>query len=114
MADWALMSLQLRGKARRFVQASLSRQDHDALLARRRGECKRCGGCCKLAFRCPFLRTDAEGQTSCRIYGLRFAQCRLFPLHAADLRELRGECGFRFQAEPAMAANPTSAEPVPE
>lgn len=114
MADWGLRFLQLRGKVRRFVQASLLRQDHEALLARRRGECKRCGGCCRLAFRCPFLRTDAEGQTSCRIYGLRFTQCRLFPLHAADLLELRGECGFSFEGESAVPAPTTRAAPVPE
>jgi hypothetical protein len=112
MTDWALTLLQLRGKGRRFVQASLSRQDHDALLARRRGECKRCGGCCKLAFRCPFLRTDGEGKASCRIYGLRFAQCRLFPLHAVDLREVPGQCGYRFEAEPARLANATLTRPA--
>ena len=57
------------------------RQDTDALLSRRQGECNRCGACCKILFRCPFLGTDADGQYTCRIYEKRFAQCRLFPLH---------------------------------
>ena len=39
MADWTLMTLQLRGKTRRFVQSSLLRQDLGPLLAKRKGEC---------------------------------------------------------------------------
>ena len=50
---------------------------------------------------CPFLGTDAEGQYTCRIYDKRFAQCRLYPLHAADLRELEGQCSYTFEAEPS-------------
>ncbi len=102
MADWTLIGLQVRGKTRRFLQAKLVRQDTQALLARRRGECNRCGACCKILFRCPFLGTDGDGQYSCRIYEKRFAQCRLFPLHAADLRELAGECSYTFEAEPSL------------
>jgi Fe-S-cluster containining protein len=104
MADWTLMKLQLRGKTRRFVQAKLSRQDNESLLSKRHGECNRCGACCKILFRCPFLGTDAEGQYTCRIYEKRFAQCRLFPLHAADLLELEEKCSYTFEAEPAPEA----------
>jgi hypothetical protein len=110
MADWALMTLQLRGKARRFVQATLTREDTDALLARRQGECNRCGACCKILFKCPFLGTDAEGQYTCRIYEHRFSQCRLYPLHAADLVELQGQCSYTFEAEPSRPG----MRPVPE
>lgn len=109
MPDWTLITLQLRGKARRFVQAKLVRQDHEALLASRRGECNRCGACCKILFRCPFLGTDAEGQYTCRIYEKRFAQCRLFPLHAADLRELREQCSYTFETAPSREALPEPA-----
>jgi uncharacterized protein len=101
MADWTLVTLQLRGKTRRFVQSSLLRQDTDALLARRHGECNRCGACCKILFRCPFLGTDAEGQYTCRIYEKRFAQCRLYPLHTKDLLELQGQCTYTFEPEPS-------------
>ena len=107
MGDWALVGLQLRGKVRRFVQAKLLEQDSEALLSRRRGECNRCGACCKILFRCPFLGTDADGQYTCRIYDKRFAQCRLFPLHAQDLAELGGECSYTFDPEPSFA------EPAP-
>jgi Fe-S-cluster containining protein len=116
MADWTLMTLQLRGKARRFVQASLMRQETDALLARRGGECNRCGECCKILFKCPFLGTDAEGQYTCRIYEMRFAQCRLFPIRMADLRELKGQCSYTFDARPVPAREvqrrPRPAQPV--
>jgi len=102
MADWALVGLQARGKVRRFLQAKVLREDTQPLLARRKGECNRCGACCKILFRCPFLGTDAEGQYTCRIYDKRFAQCRLFPLHAEDLRELGEQCSYTFDAEPAL------------
>ena len=110
MADWTLVALQLRGKTRRFVQASLLRQDPEPLLAKRRGECNRCGACCKILFRCPFLGTDADGQYTCRIYEKRFAQCRLYPLHAADLLELEGQCSYTFETEPSR---PVPARPEP-
>ncbi|HXB55514.1 MAG TPA: hypothetical protein VN461_12060 [Vicinamibacteria bacterium] len=110
MADWALMSLQVRGKVRRFIQASVLKEDTSALLARRKGECNRCGACCKILFQCPFLGTDAEGQYTCRIYEKRFAQCRLFPLHAQDLRELGEQCSYTFEAE---AEPGPSAAPAP-
>ena len=112
MAEWTLMTLQLRGKARRFVQATLARQDTDALVAKRHGECNRCGACCKILFKCPFLGTDAEGQYTCRIYEKRFAQCRLYPLRAADLRELEGQCSYTFAAESASAEAALAARPA--
>ena len=108
MADWALVTLQVRGKLRRFVQANLLKEDPEALLAKRRGECNRCGACCKILFRCPFLATDAEGQYVCRIYEKRFAQCRLFPLHARDLLELGEQCSYTFEEQPEpVAKTPT-------
>ena len=108
VADLALKSVQLRGKLRRFVQAKLIVQDTEALLSRRRGDCNRCGACCKILFRCPFLATDAEGQYVCRIYEKRFAQCRLFPLHPGDLREVEG-CSYTFAEEPAAVPSQATA-----
>jgi Fe-S-cluster containining protein len=111
MADWKLATLQLRGKARRFVQSTVLREDTDPLLAKRQGDCNRCGACCKILFCCPFLGTDDEGQYTCRIYKMRFSQCRLFPLRATDVRELREECSYTFEAEPLRPA--PNAEPEP-
>jgi Fe-S-cluster containining protein len=114
MADWTLVTLQLKGKTRRFVQSTLLRQDAEPLLAKRRGDCNRCGACCKILFRCPFLGTDSDGQYTCRIYDKRFAQCRLYPLHAADLRELEGQCSYTFEAEPSRPATAGVPEPALE
>lgn len=110
MADLALKALQFKGKVRRFIQVNLNRQDTAAWLERRQGECNRCGECCKLVFRCPFLATDAEGNFACRIYEQRFTQCRLFPLHAADLREV-SQCSYSFT--PAPTPVPALAFPDP-
>ena len=112
MADLALKALQLRGKVRRFIQAKLIRQDNDALLAKRQGECTRCGACCKILFRCPFLGTDAEGQYTCTIYEKRFAQCRLFPLHARDLLDLEEECSYTFDDDAGAVQGKSSAPPA--
>ena len=112
MSDIALKTVQLKGKVRRFIQAKVLNQDTDALLSKRQGDCNRCGACCKILFRCPFLGTDSEGQYTCQIYEKRFAQCRLFPLHAADLLEVE-ECSYTFDAEPTAviaARTPAPAE----
>jgi Fe-S-cluster containining protein len=62
---------------------------------RRRGECRRCGTCCRVFAKCTFL----SGNT-CRIYGIRFDQCRAFPIDTSDIelvRDMGGECGFWFE-----------------
>jgi Fe-S-cluster containining protein len=100
MTDLALLTLQARGKIRRFLQAKILKEDTAPLLAKRKGECNRCGACCKIVFRCPFLGTDNEGQYICRIYEKRFEQCRLFPLHPQDLREVE-ECSYTFEDAPS-------------
>ncbi len=111
MANVTLMALQARGKVRRFIEAKLLSEDTEALLAQRKGECNRCGACCKILFRCPFLGTDAGGHYTCKIYEHRFEQCRLFPLHARDLLELEEQCSYTFEAEEATAAAPLAAPP---
>lgn len=100
--------LQLRGKVRRFVQSNTG-ADTDAMLARREGECNRCGACCKILFRCPFLATDAEGQYTCRIYKYRFDQCRMYPLQARDMLEVE-ECSYSFLPDPQPLDRPATAE----
>lgn len=108
MVDVQLKAIQLKGKLRRFVQSSVLREDTQPLLAKRQGECNRCGACCKILFRCPFLGTDADGQYTCKIYQHRFAQCRLYPLRPEDLREVE-QCSYTFVAEPAAEPGPAPA-----
>jgi len=61
----------------------------------RNGDCKRCGNCCKIWFRCPFLIETDEG-AACKIYSSRPMVCRVFPLMKRDLEEVRFRCGFKF------------------
>ena len=65
-----------------------------------RGECNRCGACCEILFKCPFLKKHRDGTTSCGIYKDRPSQCRLFPLDRRDLQEVRGTCSFYFIEKP--------------
>ncbi len=89
------------GKARRFAYNHLRHNYVDTRLALRRGDCARCGACCKLLFKCPFLADLPDGNTYCRIHAGRPGNCRLFPLDKADLKDrdlLRPDqpCGYWF------------------
>lgn len=86
---------QAAGKIRRFYKSTFRHREARRSIVLRRGECNRCGRCCKILFRCPFLREESETY-SCRIYGHHFTACKLFPIEPADLAELDGECTFYF------------------
>jgi hypothetical protein len=61
----------------------------------RRGECNRCGECCKLPYPCPFLRYDDSGLSSCAVYHFRPPSCRKYPRAASE--NLTPEvCGYYF------------------
>jgi hypothetical protein len=61
----------------------------------RRGECIRCGACCKLPNYCPWLRFDAEGKSMCIIYPIRPLNCRKYPRTPSE--HLTGpSCGHFF------------------
>ncbi len=100
------------GKVRRWFNHT-TRPDHvDRRLRRRRGECVRCGACCKLLFKCPLLVERPDGSTACRIHGNRPGNCRVFPMDENDLADrdrLLPElpCGYYFVE--ADDAPPTEA-----
>ena len=91
---------QAQGKVRRFVSANFRKDEVIASLALRRGECNRCGACCEILFKCPFLKKHDDGTTTCGIYEDRPNQCRLFPIEKRDLQEVRGSCSFYFIEKP--------------
>ena len=95
-----LRARQAAGKVRRFFRASLYTQKNDEFLALRQGECTRCGACCKILFRCPFLIENPDNPPgeiySCGIYDKRFSQCRIYPLAPRDLLEVEEPCGYTF------------------
>jgi len=83
---------QLLGKVRRFFLVKFRPDYVRKSIARRRGQCRRCGRCCSLAFRCPHLK---EGN-QCAIYANRYEQCALFPIDERDLKYLKDTCGHYY------------------
>ena len=98
--DAKFRARQAQGKLRRFMSANFRKEEVVAQLALRRGECNRCGACCEILFKCPFLKKHRDGTTSCGIYEDRPSQCRLFPIDQRDLAEVRGTCSFYFIERP--------------
>jgi len=98
--DAKLRARQAQGKLRRFVKTNFKKQEIIASLALRQGECNRCGACCELVFKCPFLKKQSDGTTICGIYENRPNQCRLFPTEQRDIQEVRGTCSYYFIEKP--------------
>jgi hypothetical protein len=74
--------------------------------AYQRGECNRCGLCCKIQFQCPFFIDEGTNNTRCSIYTTPHAPsaCLKFPLDPTDLkllqREVGNACTFYYEGEP--------------
>lgn len=98
--DARLRARQAQGKLRRFVSANFRKQEAIEALALRRGECNRCGACCELLFKCPFLKKQDDGTSLCGIYEDRPNQCRFFPITKRDIEDVRGTCSFYFIEKP--------------
>jgi len=95
-----LRARQAQGKIRRFVNTTFRKQETIESLALRRGECNRCGACCELVFKCPFLKKMSDGSSMCGIYENRPNSCRLFPIEKRDIQEVRGTCSYYFIEKP--------------
>ena len=66
-----------------------------SIQATRKGECHRCGLCCQLIYKCPFLGRDSQNLPYCRIYGdLRPSNCHSYPFDQVDAEV--EQCGFSF------------------
>jgi hypothetical protein len=98
--DARFRARQAQGKLRRFLRTNLRKQEVIAALALRRGECNRCGACCEILYKCPFLKKEADGTGTCGIYEDRPNACRYFPIDQRDLREVRGSCSYYFIEKP--------------
>lgn len=79
----------MRGVTRRFFLNLFGRKYIRESLARRSGECKRCGVCCHLvANKCGALHIHADGQSTCRLYSVyRLPNCCTFPIDPRDLAD---------------------------
>jgi Fe-S-cluster containining protein len=62
----------------------------------RKGQCNRCGACCKLPNVCPWLRYDAEGKALCAIYHIRPLNCRKYPRTPSE-HITTDSCGLYFE-----------------
>ena len=51
----------------------------------RQGTCNNCGSCCKLPYRCTFLKVAEDGKEYCSIYIVRPLNCRKFPRIPEDI-----------------------------
>ncbi len=100
ITDAKLRARQAQGKIRRFVNTTFRKQDVIQQLALRRGDCNRCGACCELVFKCPFLKKNADGTSMCGIYENRPNQCRMFPIEPRDIQEVKGTCTYYFIEKP--------------
>ena len=75
-------------KLKRTLTAVLPIEDN------RRGECNRCGACCSLPNRCPFLDFDDQNLAICKIYHFRPLNCRKYPRSADE--QICPDCGYYF------------------
>ncbi len=103
ISDAKLRARQAQGKIRRFVNTNFRKQETIASLALRRGECNRCGACCELVFKCPFLKKNARWHVRCA------ASTRTARIHVAffqsrqrDIQEVRGTCSYYFIEKPVQ------------
>lgn len=87
------------GAMRRLIRIVFQPQSVRENLARRQGECLRCGACCQMGSRCNYFRDD-EGIPYCALYDrYRPPNCRLFPIDETDLSDRNlvapdRPCGF--------------------
>jgi hypothetical protein len=83
-----------KGQIRRLFLNYVRPSYVDDQLKKRKGDCKQCGKCCELAYKCPFLTESRK----CIVYHKgRPKQCTTFPLDKRDLEDITGECGYFFE-----------------
>lgn len=91
-----------KGVLRRLVLRLFNPGHVKKSLARREGQCGRCGACCRLLLpRCMYLKVDDKGQACCTKHrGLRPGNCKVFPIDERDIYDRNlisgASCGYRF------------------
>jgi len=65
---------------------------------RRKGNCNQCGECCRLPFKCSFLKTDDTGKSVCAAYKFRPLNCRKFPRTELQIKQVKTFCGYSFNS----------------
>jgi hypothetical protein len=86
---------QMLRKLRRSYFSVFRRSYVKENLERRQGDCNRCGACCELVYKCPFVARDKDELAYCRVYGtFQPASCRNYPFDEVD-SEVE-VCSFSF------------------
>lgn len=97
LTDRTLTGQVLRKARRAYLGTFHKDYIAQSVAAQRKGDCHRCGLCCQLIYKCPFLGKDSQNLPYCRIYGdLRPANCKNYPFDAKD-SEI-DTCGYTFKA----------------
>jgi hypothetical protein len=93
------------GKVRRFLWPIVAPKSFQASMAKREGSCSRCGACCQLLYKCPYLE-EKNGVFACSIQGKKPGNCIRFPIDARDLADRDivmpdVKCGYSFPDTPS-------------
>lgn len=77
----------LWSKVRRLYLCLFRKDYVNGSISRRRGECKRCGACCRLFLKCHSLVME-NSLANCRAYNrFRSPNCHKFPIDKRDLAD---------------------------
>jgi len=106
----AILRSPLRGKLRRIYLTTFRPGYVREQNKKRKGECRQCGSCCRLVFRCFSLTSE----NLCRTYSNRCSVCSTFPIDERDSRDVGPHCGYYFEGmappKPATEAYAKSTE----
>ena len=105
-----LKARQAAGKVRRFLSVRFRKSYVAEQATLLMGECNRCGNCCEILFKCPFLVKQDDGFSVCSIYENRPLQCNAFPIDEKCLADVEFECTFSFRKNPLL--EPDRAKPL--
>jgi hypothetical protein len=110
LTPWQRLKL-LASRPRRLYLNLLRPGYVRASLARRVGECRRCGACCQMGSRCWHLEYDGALSACRRYLKYRTLNCRNFPIDERDLAERNlvfphTSCGYRFLPKGAKPKAP--------
>lgn len=83
-------------KIKRFIIVHIKIRYVMKNLKLREGICNKCGKCCMIVYKCPFVK-EKDGNFICLIYKLRPLQCRAFPINKYDLKDIGFKCSFQFK-----------------
>jgi hypothetical protein len=98
-----LMGQVLRKMRRFYLGTFRPEYIEQAIAETRQGDCHRCGLCCELIYKCPFLGKDSQNLSYCRVYGdLRPANCKNYPFDASDAEI--DTCGYTFKPKKASSS----------